>query len=242
MRPRGRAESLDEPCTLFCKVCLANSGNTGADRGHNTKKCDFFEKSRKNIWWICEKALPLHSQTRNEGCLREKASTLVARESFKNGALVQLVRIHACHAWGHGFESRTHRFSLWFGSLAQLNRASDYGSEGCRFESCMSHHNEKGNGFATIAFFRIPHPTQKHRKTHYKNGAPVTRPIGDRQGQANTLHEKRTAPMIAQSFCDMVAFEPLLLSGRGSPKAPGYSSRFFYLPFLSPQSDSPSLS
>ena len=27
----------------------------------------------------------------------------------KNGALVQLVRIHACHAWGHGFESRTHR-------------------------------------------------------------------------------------------------------------------------------------
>ena len=27
----------------------------------------------------------------------------------KTGALVQLVRIHACHAWGHGFESRTHR-------------------------------------------------------------------------------------------------------------------------------------
>ena len=25
------------------------------------------------------------------------------------GALVQLVRIHACHAWGHGFKSRTHR-------------------------------------------------------------------------------------------------------------------------------------
>ncbi len=24
------------------------------------------------------------------------------------GTLVQLVRIHACHAWGHGFESRTH--------------------------------------------------------------------------------------------------------------------------------------
>ena len=26
-----------------------------------------------------------------------------------NGALVQLVRISACHAGGHGFESRTHR-------------------------------------------------------------------------------------------------------------------------------------
>ena len=25
------------------------------------------------------------------------------------------------------------------GSVAQLNRASDYGSEGCRFESCRSH-------------------------------------------------------------------------------------------------------
>ena len=25
------------------------------------------------------------------------------------------------------------------GSLAQLNRASDYGSEGCRFESCTNH-------------------------------------------------------------------------------------------------------
>ena len=27
----------------------------------------------------------------------------------------------------------------YVGSLAQLNRASDYGSEGCRFESCRSH-------------------------------------------------------------------------------------------------------
>ena len=32
--------------------------------------------------------------------------------SKPNGALVQLVRIHACHAWGHGFESRTHRTSF----------------------------------------------------------------------------------------------------------------------------------
>ena len=34
-----------------------------------------------------------------------------AMKQTKNGALVQLVRIHACHAWGHGFESRTHRNS-----------------------------------------------------------------------------------------------------------------------------------
>ena len=28
------------------------------------------------------------------------------------------------------------------GSVAQLNRASDYGSEGCRFESCRDHKKE----------------------------------------------------------------------------------------------------
>ena len=44
-------------------------------------------------------------------------ATAIERESDKklNGALVQLVRIHACHAWGHGFESRTHREKKsWF--------------------------------------------------------------------------------------------------------------------------------
>ena len=29
---------------------------------------------------------------------------------FKSGSVVQLVRIHACHAWGRGFESRPDRF------------------------------------------------------------------------------------------------------------------------------------
>ena len=47
---------------------------------------------------IQKKHLPLQPQS------REKAT----KEKL-NGALVQLVRIHACHAWGHGFESRTHR-------------------------------------------------------------------------------------------------------------------------------------
>ena len=37
------------------------------------------------------------------------ALALRYKADIKNGALVQLVRIHACHAWGHGFESRTHR-------------------------------------------------------------------------------------------------------------------------------------
>ena len=38
------------------------------------------------------------------------------------------------------------------GSLAQLNRASDYGSEGYRFESCRSHKNQ-GNQFDSLFLF-----------------------------------------------------------------------------------------
>ena len=34
---------------------------------------------------------------------------------------------------------KSNNFALANGSLAQLNRASDYGSEGYRFESCRSH-------------------------------------------------------------------------------------------------------
>ena len=37
------------------------------------------------------------------------------------GALVQLVRIHACHAWGHGFESRTHRNRHWKSMFYKLS-------------------------------------------------------------------------------------------------------------------------
>ena len=36
-------------------------------------------------------------------------SRAINREDLQNGAVVQLVRIHACHAWGRGFESRPHR-------------------------------------------------------------------------------------------------------------------------------------
>ena len=56
-------------------------------------KCNFFNpKCCTN-----EKlGLPLHSLTK----------------TARTGAVVQLVRIHACHAWGRGFESRPHRKSL----------------------------------------------------------------------------------------------------------------------------------
>ena len=58
-------------------------------REKQNKMLFFCEK----IWWLQKKFVPLHSQNRND--------------SF--GALVQLVRMPACHAGGHGFESRTHR-------------------------------------------------------------------------------------------------------------------------------------
>ena len=49
-----------------------------------------------------EEAQPLHELHRNE----------VMDCRFRRGAVVQLVRIPACHAVGREFESRPHRFSF----------------------------------------------------------------------------------------------------------------------------------
>ena len=54
------------------------------------------KKFLRNVFFIQEKVIPLHPQN--------------SKETY-NGALVQLVRMPACHAGGHEFESRTHRFS-----------------------------------------------------------------------------------------------------------------------------------
>ena len=50
------------------------------------------------------------------------------------------------------------QLQIKIGSVAQLNRASDYGSEGCRFESCRSHtfNNQEDVIRLTSSFF-IPH-------------------------------------------------------------------------------------
>ena len=57
------------------------------------KRKMFIRKNGPEIWLVSLKVLLLHSNQGND----------------LDGVLVQLVRIHACHAWGHGFESRTHR-------------------------------------------------------------------------------------------------------------------------------------
>ena len=41
--------------------------------------------------------------------LRRNKKDLSLPSQNETGAVVQLVRIHACHAWGRGFESRPHR-------------------------------------------------------------------------------------------------------------------------------------
>ena len=65
----------------------------------------------------------------------------VGRETIKIiGALVQLVRIHACHAWGHGFESRTHRNNI--SKPLKVNHFQGLFSWGLNRETnLMTHHD-----------------------------------------------------------------------------------------------------
>ena len=72
------------------------------------------KNNKKNILKILQIrkiVVPLQPQSREKAAKSKLNGALVqlAAKSKLNGALVQLVRIHACHAWGHGFESRTHR-------------------------------------------------------------------------------------------------------------------------------------
>ena len=50
------------------------------------------------------------------------------------------------------FEKSTSVKLKKFGSLAQLNRASDYGSEGYRFESCRSHKKKESKQIPFFVF------------------------------------------------------------------------------------------
>ena len=67
-------------------------------------------------------------------------TTFAPAKQEKTGALVQLVRMPACHAGGHEFESRTHRLiicllSHLFGALVQLVRMPACHAGGHEFES-----------------------------------------------------------------------------------------------------------
>ena len=53
-------------------------------------------------------------------------------------------------------EKTVHNCAALHGSLAQLNRASDYGSEGYRFESCRSHQPKPHGGINNPGYIKYP--------------------------------------------------------------------------------------
>ena len=95
----------------------------------------------------------------------------------RQGALVQLVRIHACHAWGHGFESRTHRLMLF--EKSSKRALSSAGSERLPYKQRVG-----GSNPSAPTFFQ----TAIHRKmdsclfVHERNGGGWgnTRKLGGR--------------------------------------------------------------
>ena len=72
---------------------------------------DSGEKSLPQLLQVKEFALTLHSQsgTREQHLERTKARHIESLLTSSFGGVVQLVRIHACHAWGREFEPRPHR-------------------------------------------------------------------------------------------------------------------------------------
>ena len=98
----------------------------------------FLKKKHRKVLSIQKKAVPLHSLRTNDGF----------------GALVQLVRMPACHAGGHGFESRTHRLifqsSTHIGALVQLVRMPACHAGGHGFESRT---HRKGDKLLFVSFF-----------------------------------------------------------------------------------------
>ncbi len=58
--------------------------------------------------------------------------------------VAQSVRASGCGSEGRGFDPH-HSPHVFFGAVyalvAQLDRATDFGSVGCRFDSCRAHHS-----------------------------------------------------------------------------------------------------
>ena len=61
------------------------------------------------------------------------------------------------------------------GSIAQLNRAFDYGSKGYRFESYWSHSKQETNKCSSLFLFS---PLPITHTTAYKKNAPGNKPWG----------------------------------------------------------------
>ena len=107
------------------------------------------------IWSVQKKAVPLHSVSE-------------MKLGNKIGAVVQLVRIHACHAWGRGFESRPHRkkkqkcfFFCYIVLIKQCFRYLPYIYRICTvYQPSSTKQREIGNGNKNT-------PTQMSRRAEY---------------------------------------------------------------------------
>ena len=84
-----------------------------------------------------------------------------------HGSLAQLNRASDYGSEGYRFESCRSHKTI-DGSLAQLNRASDYGSDGYRFESCRSH-KRRVTLLSNPSFVMIP--ISSIRTVHDENAA-----------------------------------------------------------------------
>src|SRR5690554_4594478 len=94
------------------------------------------------------------------------------------GAVVQLVRIPACHAGGRGFESRPLRHSFWVVSSA--GRASPLQGEGHWFDPSTTHQILKRASPMDLPFFYFPISDCPHTLTTF----PLTPPDAGLQYQA----------------------------------------------------------
>ena len=103
--------------------------------GPRKKNMLFLKKNRPKI---CRFKKSAYLCTRNRETNNEQNKNNKFTES-KRGRLAQLVQSICLTSRGSAVRIRQRPQPLTNGSLAQLNRASDYGSEGYRFESCGSH-------------------------------------------------------------------------------------------------------
>ena len=93
------------------------------------------------IWSIQIKAVPLHPVSKTK---------LVWN---KIGAVVQLVRIHACHAWGRGFESRPHRKEE--AKMLLLSFSTEQSTEFISFLFFFLHICKKSSNFVRFLAFYV---------------------------------------------------------------------------------------
>ena len=91
------------------------------------------------------------------------------------------------------------------GSLAQLNRASDYGSEGCRFESCTNHITIANASSQVFAIFLLSMATVTAAPD-----ADIKRKGGRARGHKAASQPKNTRPQTLSPICQGECLWPLL--------------------------------